>query len=790
MSNKTQKILTSVLLFIFIFSNLMLLPLKSLAVDPPAPGNPDFTGPVLPSKPGDPGFIGPSQPKGILAAISGGLCGTIDSIKDAILGKAIDKAENTASGLIDSGLSTFGLSGSSGGLGGGVFGGITGGSEVPVNDKTVRDNTQQIKKDTNTLKKKETCQDTIIVPIAKYFLRQMTKDLVNWIKKGFNGQPRFIQNFGDFLNDAGDRAGGILLEQILGKGNAEKLCEPWKVNLALKILGPPKRKMGGEPQCKISEIIDAAEKAGVNIDVGVERQKRQTRNFINNFSQGGWPAFLTSAFDDNSNYPGYALTLMDKKERLKAEATKAAEVEAVSSNGILAGICMEKETLTLDAHGEKNKGKNVCKRSKILTPGAAIVGALPDSLQADMKQLEVADEINEIVFALADAMTHKKFWEGLVGSDERDSEGGVFNNEAGAPHRGFNGIEQTDESGNLILDEDGNQMPGTNINDFELTTQSPSPLKPKNNEIKEKPIEFDFTDANFLLETIKNYQIFITFPDGREKTINTKTATNPNDTPPSKYQMTNEEFQEFDIGGTYFWRVAAINNNNEIINGASGISEENSFEIPMSTILSPIKHSVISSGPITFKWSSINLEGVSGYKLELTNLTLPDEPPILKNIEETQYIQTQEEFNAMKGGRYFIKITAVDAEGAQIGAENHIRFFLITAPKLTAPQNNENISSAALSNGITFDWENIPLSVNKIVNYEIKIKKEDGGFLQSKETTSSEFTISDLEQNKTGKYFWKVRAIVHKETVNDAGDTITQDTTSAWSDDRIFELTE
>jgi len=775
MSNKIKKILTSILLFIFIFSNLMFLPFSSLALDPPSAGQspelPDFN---PGNNPGDPGFIGPVQPSGggILSTISGGLCGAIDSIKGAILGKATDTVENAASGLISSGVSS--LSESAGGVFGSISG-IAGELEVPTRDQKIRENTQQIKKDTNALKKKETCQDTIIVPIARYFIRQMTRDLINWIK-GKDGQPRFIQNFGDFLKDAADRESGILLEQILGKGNAEKLCEPWKVDIALKILGPPQRKMGGEPQCKISEIISAAEKASINVDVDIERQKkRRVGNFINNFSEGGWPAFLTSVFDDESNYPGYTLTLMDKKEQKRAKAVEAAKVEAQASNGILAGICMDTKTLTLDAHGEK-KDKKVCKKSKILTPGAAIVGVLPDALQSDLKQLEVADEINEIIFALAGVMTQKKFWEGIIGSNEPDSEGNTL--------RGFNGIETTDELGNPVIDE-------FNINNVDVLTQAPLPLSPKNNVIIATPIEFDWTDVNLVFGQIKYYQIFITFPDGQEKTINTRPVINSNDTASSKYQMTNKEFQEFNIGGTYVWRVAAMNSNNEIINGVAGISETSTFEIPMSMILSPIKHSVIANGPIEFKWASMNLEEIAGYKLELTNLTLPNEPPIIKDIKETQYIQTQEEFNAMLGGRYFLKITAIDENGAQIGGENHIRFFLLTAPKLNNPQNNENISSTTLSADITFDWEDLPLSLNKTINYEINIKKEEGGFSRREETTASEFTINELGQNKTGKYIWKVRSIFHETAIIDeGGNTINQDVISAWSEERIFELTE
>lgn len=733
MSNQNKKITISALLFIFIFNGLFFLkPDKALG-------------------------LSQSSSRGILDAIGSlGVCGITETTTDFLT----DSVTTLVNGpLMD--FLPFSL----------------GGNEVPVKENDLQNITnkllsssEQIKKVENKIRTKEFCLDPFISALGKYLLRQMTNDLVAWIRGGFNGKPRFIQDFGGFLKDAADTSTGILLERILGKGNAAKLCEPWKINLTLKVLGPPELDDIGfdDPQCKLSDIIGAAEN-GPTIHTDFEK-KRRVKNFMNDFEEGGWPAFFMTVFDDKSNPFGYTLSLMDKKGQLASKAQNAAQFEGTASNGILNGICMDTEDFTLAAHG-LSSGKKVCARSKILTPGAAIVGALPDTISGRLKELEAADEISEIIWALFDVLAQKKFWEGIVDSNEPDAEGKF--------RYGFNGTVSTD--GTITI-----PPPEPIIQEVRL-------LKPNNNETITAPIEFDWTDIA-AAKLVKNYQIIITLPNQTQIKLNTPEAIDPDGTitpadttddfAPTRYQMTNTEFNLLDQGGIYTWQVAIISKKGEFLNGI----EFRHFIIPESIITAP-KEGEILADLITFRWLKIDIPDAIIYKIELKNLTKPSETLFSKFIEDTHYTQTQSEFNAMLGGEYSFKITPINKNtGTQVAKENSIKFKVLANPKLLTPVNNENISASTLSLGQIFDWENVPFANL----YKIRIKKNSTtGFDEINEVTDSQFLINNLGVNELGEYLWKVRPFFRYTTIDEFGNEVEKEIANdnAGIEVRSFNLT-
>ena len=71
---------------------------------------------------------------------------------------------------------------------------------------------------------------------AKWILRGITDSIVRWIKGG-GGGANFIQNFERYLTGAADNAAGILLEEVLGTGQARKLCQPFRIRIREDIFG-------------------------------------------------------------------------------------------------------------------------------------------------------------------------------------------------------------------------------------------------------------------------------------------------------------------------------------------------------------------------------------------------------------------------------------------------------------------------------------------------------------------------------------------------------------------------
>ena len=160
---------------------------------------------------------------------------------------------------------------------------------------------------------KEGVGDSIVTMAAKFLIRKIVDDLADWLRGGAEGKPRFIQDFGKYLKEAADNAGGLLLEQIL-KDDAKLLCEPWRLQIVLDVFRPQRDSFEFDAECKISDIIAAAKKAGVDVTI---------EDSIEDFSIGGWDALLTMSLDDGSNPIGsYFRTLGELEKRTAFETEK------------------------------------------------------------------------------------------------------------------------------------------------------------------------------------------------------------------------------------------------------------------------------------------------------------------------------------------------------------------------------------------------------------------------------------------------------------------------------------
>ena len=79
-------------------------------------------------------------------------------------------------------------------------------AEVPVRDAKVRSETKDIRKKTSWLVKKENFFDSSLgYTVARTAINVLTESVVNWINRGFDGNPAFVDDFGGFLREIADR---------------------------------------------------------------------------------------------------------------------------------------------------------------------------------------------------------------------------------------------------------------------------------------------------------------------------------------------------------------------------------------------------------------------------------------------------------------------------------------------------------------------------------------------------------------------------------------------------------
>src|SRR3989344_7095168 len=120
---------------------------------------------------------------GVLGSIFGSALGSVGNIFGGFLGGSGGGVGGALGGI---------LGGSTGGALGGVLGGVMGGGEVPVNDKTVRNETGRIRTNTGEIVKKECVLDPIVKAITAVLLKTLGNRVVSWVQKSDVG---FIQNY-------------------------------------------------------------------------------------------------------------------------------------------------------------------------------------------------------------------------------------------------------------------------------------------------------------------------------------------------------------------------------------------------------------------------------------------------------------------------------------------------------------------------------------------------------------------------------------------------------------------
>jgi len=227
---------------------------------------------------------------------------------------------------------------------------------------------------TGTLVTKEYVKDPIAYAIAKTAIHGITNSIVNWINSGFQGNPAFITDLRGFLLDLADAQTANFIE-----GTAlELLCSPWRTNIKIA-LSLPSAGFREDVRCTLSDIV-------ANMD-----------DFINgDFSQGGWAGWIElTTVPQNNPYGAYLMASAELDRRISS--TQAEEMKLLDwGNGFLSyKKCEEGQQPTTPGGGP---GAPV--NCKIVTPGSVIESQLANVLGSGVRQLELADEFNEIVSAL------------------------------------------------------------------------------------------------------------------------------------------------------------------------------------------------------------------------------------------------------------------------------------------------------------------------------------------------------------------------------------------------------
>ena len=320
---------------------------------------------------------------------------------------------------------------------------------------TTQTNDSKANSKLDALVKKEKCLDVIVSIGVNMALRSMMSSITEWANRGFEGKPAFKQNLKKHFKVVEAEA----TEQVLNQLNLGFLCSPFSSQIrdALQIQLAVQQSDSyfvTSSSCTINSILD---EMGYTID-----------EFQNDFSKGGWAAFVELSQPQNNRY-GIQLKIQEEIDRLKTEEQESRKLDVTIGKGFPSitkkgecikwakkmtsssadGIDPEPETRTTPPGDLEVSDWSCVERDEdeIITPGSIVEAGLNKTIGLGADRLVLADEFNEMVSALLQAWLEKTL----------------------TSARGFAGLSDPDESGkslttqlaNEIDDVLGVEIPGT-----------------------------------------------------------------------------------------------------------------------------------------------------------------------------------------------------------------------------------------------------------------------------------------------------------------------------------------
>lgn len=257
---------------------------------------------------------------------------------------------------------------------------------VPVSDLVTRTQTTIAATNSTALNQKEYILDGILTASTKVIISNITNSIVTWINSGFQGSPAFISNPESFFTDVGDQiAGNFIAGTELGF-----VCEPFSLDIRAALAINYSSTYVQRNYCRLTDAIS-----------NVENFTKFTNG---DFSQGGWDSWFSISQNSQNNPVGAYLAAETELSIRTARGQSIKLLEANWGQGFLSyRDCILSDPQT----GE-------CKEySEIQTPGTVIESQLASTLDTGIRQLELADEINEIVGALIGQLAQTVLTEGL-----------------------------------------------------------------------------------------------------------------------------------------------------------------------------------------------------------------------------------------------------------------------------------------------------------------------------------------------------------------------------------------
>ena len=257
---------------------------------------------------------------------------------------------------------------------------------------------------THLIELKEYVLDGLAWTMANVIIDQFGDAIVDWIRNGFDGSPMFLSDPEGFFRDTANQASGAIIDKL----DMEWLCDPLgklRLNIDFFFPGTDRAKY----KCTFNDIADTFESYAdrddisdwINVNVNV-RERNIVRAYGSDYRNGGFLMWLFTAQKKNNDLGRTLQTANDAYAA--ARISVGTEKFGLNLNAGFFGVrkCVEYEDIPLEEGGLRTTSK--CLKYETKTPGQLVQDQLKDVAGKDLSRLQVADEIDEIIGALATTM--------------------------------------------------------------------------------------------------------------------------------------------------------------------------------------------------------------------------------------------------------------------------------------------------------------------------------------------------------------------------------------------------
>lgn len=316
-------------------------------------------------------------------------------------------------------------------------------------DTTSNEKLERVKKEEISDTIKETCLDKIVKYAATKVLDKITLATVDWINNGFEGQPFYLENTGAFFEEIATEEINLVTGRFTDP--TANLNYPFGRIVMESILSGLQRDFYQESVFSLNEVLAHGTYEEFSVD----------------FNVGGWAGYVGMLEPANNPFAQYmemSNFLSRKVQGTSINASIDFQAQLSQSGGFL-----NQRECVLTATGDPSddyipendpyhispggpvpdaladmvvnmpddqmlatiryyEARSVCRQWRNLTPGGIISNEIKEAIQIPQEQLLIADELNEDIGLILDALLTQLITEGLSALQSADNGGNSTNN--------------------------------------------------------------------------------------------------------------------------------------------------------------------------------------------------------------------------------------------------------------------------------------------------------------------------------------------------------------------------